>query len=212
MTFKCQKYIRTFLIFKNAKKNTWNCKSLFQKIFIVCKRFTVGLKTKNLSRTTRFCLWWFYKGVLGFYKMTTCSRWPLEWSQEWSSYTGMTVFLLIFVVLIKSKFVVCLRKVWQYITFVGANGSDYLELYLCSCLSVKVAPCACVLKTDLALTVSGQIDFSGQVFINRPLQAKRSQGYKPCYYSHEKWRSIKIYLFSTNESVYIYGKLINFCM
>lgn len=116
----------------------------------------------------------------------------------------MTVFLLIFVVLIKSKFVVCLRKVWQYITFVGANGSDYLELYLCSCLSVKVAPCACVLKTDLALTVSGQIDFSGQVFINRPLQAKRSQGYKPCYTTVMKNEDLSKFTYFQPTKVYIY--------
>ena len=55
-------------------KNMRNGKSLFQQIFIVYKRLTVGLKTKNLPRMTRFCLWSFYKGVLVFYKMTTCSK------------------------------------------------------------------------------------------------------------------------------------------
>ena len=51
-----------------------NCKSLFQQIFIVYKTFTLGIKTKNLSRTTRFCLWSFYKGVL---KDNHLTRWPV---------------------------------------------------------------------------------------------------------------------------------------
>ena len=43
--------------------NTWNCKSLFQRLFIVYKTFTVGIKTKNLPWMTRFGLWSFYTGV-----------------------------------------------------------------------------------------------------------------------------------------------------
>ena len=39
-------------------------KSLFQQILIVYKTFAMGIKTKNLPRTTRFGLWLFYKGVL----------------------------------------------------------------------------------------------------------------------------------------------------
>ena len=49
----------------------------------------MGIKTKNLSRTTRFGLWSFYEGVLlddHLSKMTT-----FEWSQDWSFYTGLTV-------------------------------------------------------------------------------------------------------------------------
>ena len=42
-------------------QNTRNLKSLFQQI--VYKPFTVGIKTNNLPRTTRFGLWSFYKGV-----------------------------------------------------------------------------------------------------------------------------------------------------
>ena len=38
--------------------NLYSSKSFFYKIF------TVGTKTKNLSRATRFGLWSFYKGVL----------------------------------------------------------------------------------------------------------------------------------------------------
>ena len=45
-------------------QNTRNCKSLFHQICIVDKIFTVRVKTKNLSRTTRFGLWLFYKDVL----------------------------------------------------------------------------------------------------------------------------------------------------
>ena len=62
--------------------------SLYSSKFLVCKTFTMGIKTKNLSRMTRLCLWSFYKGVLKddpFSKLTT-----LEWSQEWSFYTGLS--------------------------------------------------------------------------------------------------------------------------
>ena len=55
-------------------QNMWNCKSFFQQIFIVYKTLTVVIKTKNLLRTTRFCLWFF---IEMFYKMTTCPRRPL---------------------------------------------------------------------------------------------------------------------------------------
>ena len=55
-------------------QNTWNCKSLFQQVFIVFKTFSRGIKAKNLPRTTRFCLWSFMKV---FYKTTTCPRRPL---------------------------------------------------------------------------------------------------------------------------------------
>ena len=41
-----------------------NCRSLFQEIFVVFKTFTMGIKTKKLPRTTKFCLWSFYEGVL----------------------------------------------------------------------------------------------------------------------------------------------------
>ena len=37
---------------------------LFQQVFVVCKTFLVGIKTKNLPRMTRFGLWLFYKSVL----------------------------------------------------------------------------------------------------------------------------------------------------
>ena len=43
---------------------TRNWKSMFQQIFIVYRTFTVGIKTENLPRATRFGLWLFYKGVL----------------------------------------------------------------------------------------------------------------------------------------------------
>ena len=65
------------------------CKSLFQQIFIVYKRFTVGIKTKNLPITTRFGLWSFYKGVLQDKHLPKTT--VFEESQEWSSYTGLTV-------------------------------------------------------------------------------------------------------------------------
>ena len=45
-------------------QNMQNCKSLFQQIFIVYKTFTVGIKTENLPRTTRFGLRSFYRGDL----------------------------------------------------------------------------------------------------------------------------------------------------
>ena len=48
---------------------------LFQQTFI-CKTFAVGIKTKNLPRTSRFGLWSFYQE---FYKATTCRRQPLFW-------------------------------------------------------------------------------------------------------------------------------------
>ena len=51
----------------------------------------MGIKTQNLPKMTRFCLWSFYKGVLWddhLSKMTTC-----DWSQEWSSYTGLAVYI-----------------------------------------------------------------------------------------------------------------------
>ena len=38
--------------------------TLFQKIFIAYKTFTVGIKAQNLPRTTRFGYWLLYKGVL----------------------------------------------------------------------------------------------------------------------------------------------------
>ena len=56
-------YKNTGHFFKNGTK-TQNSKSLFQQILIVHKTFTVGIKTKNLPRRTRFGLWLFYKGVL----------------------------------------------------------------------------------------------------------------------------------------------------
>ena len=66
-------------------QNTWNCKSLFHQIFIVHKTFTVGIKTKNLPRTTRFYLWLFCKGDQ-LSKTNT-----FYWSQDWFSYTGLTL-------------------------------------------------------------------------------------------------------------------------
>ena len=66
-----------------------NCKSLFQQIIIVYKTFTVGIKTENLPRTTRFGWWLFYKGVLEdnhLFKTTTFDE-----SQEWLSNTDLTV-------------------------------------------------------------------------------------------------------------------------
>ena len=44
-------------------QNMQNCESLLQRLFIIYKTFTVGLKTKNLPRTTRYGLWLFYEGV-----------------------------------------------------------------------------------------------------------------------------------------------------
>ena len=66
-----------------------NGKSLFQQIFIVCKRFTVGIKTKNLPKTTRFCLWLFYKDVLwdNHLSMTT----TFESIRIWFSNSDLTV-------------------------------------------------------------------------------------------------------------------------
>ena len=52
-------------------QNTQNCKSLFQQIF-VSKTFTVGTKTKNLSRTTRFGLWSSYTGLTVIYTSELC--------------------------------------------------------------------------------------------------------------------------------------------
>ena len=49
----------------------------------------MGIKTKNLSRTTRFCLCLFYKGVL--YDNHLSKSTTFEWSHEWSSYTSLTV-------------------------------------------------------------------------------------------------------------------------
>ena len=91
-TSKCryvqsQYQLRTFLIFKNDFKMR-NFKSFFQQIFIVYKTFTVGIKTKNPPRTTRFCLWLLYRGALNLSKMTF-----FEWSQESLSYTGLAVLL-----------------------------------------------------------------------------------------------------------------------
>ena len=62
----CSNSIVTKNIFnlQEWQQNPTNCKSLSQQIFIVYKTFTVGIKTKNQQRTTRFCLWSFYKGVL----------------------------------------------------------------------------------------------------------------------------------------------------
>ena len=45
-----------------------------------------GKKTKNVPRASTFGLWSFYRSV---FKATT-----FEWSEEWSSYTGLTVFLV----------------------------------------------------------------------------------------------------------------------
>ena len=45
-------------------QNMQSCKSVLKQTFIVYKTFTVGIKTKNLPRMTRFCLWLFNKGGL----------------------------------------------------------------------------------------------------------------------------------------------------
>ena len=39
-------------------------KTLIPAIFTADKTFTVGIRTKNMPRATRFYLWLFYKGVL----------------------------------------------------------------------------------------------------------------------------------------------------
>ena len=52
--------------------------------------FKMGIKTKNLPRTTRIGFWSFYKGLLlddHWSKKTA-----FEWSQVWSSYADLTVF------------------------------------------------------------------------------------------------------------------------
>ena len=52
-------------------QNTQNCTSLFWQIFTVYKIFTMGIKTKNLPRTTRFGL---------------CFRCFIRWSSEQNSH------------------------------------------------------------------------------------------------------------------------------
>ena len=66
--------------------------SLFQQIFIFYKTFTVGIKV-NRFRTTRFCLWLFYKGVLQDDHLSKTTT--FEWSQEWSSSTGLIVSVIL---------------------------------------------------------------------------------------------------------------------
>ena len=62
-----------------------NCKSLFKQIL-------PWERTKNLPRTTTFGWWSFYRGVLSGDHLSQTTT--FEWSQEWSFYTGLTVFLV----------------------------------------------------------------------------------------------------------------------
>ena len=87
-----------------SHQNMWNCKSLFQQIFVVYKTFLVVVKAKNLLRTTRFGLWSFYEDVL-------------QNDYLWSSYTGLTI------VKIKIKSGCALRKV--------KRNYIYIYIYIC---------------------------------------------------------------------------------
>ena len=60
-----------------------NFKSLFEKTL-------PWEKTKNLPRKTTFGQWWFYILLEDHLSKTT----TFEWSEEWSSYTGLTGFLV----------------------------------------------------------------------------------------------------------------------
>ena len=56
------KIIKNIFNLQEWHQNTQNSKSLFLQTFVY-KTFTVGIKTKNLPRTTKFGLWSFYKGI-----------------------------------------------------------------------------------------------------------------------------------------------------
>ena len=88
----CSKSKVTRNIFNRQElhQNMQKSEYLFQQIFIVYKTFTMGMKTKNLPRTTIFCLWSFYKDDHVSKKTT------FEWFQEWLSYTGLTVLVGVF--------------------------------------------------------------------------------------------------------------------
>ena len=62
-TFSKSRVTKNIFNLQEWRKKTWNCKSWFQQIFIAYKPFTVGIKTNNFPRTTKFGLW-FHKGVL----------------------------------------------------------------------------------------------------------------------------------------------------
>ena len=62
--FSCGSKFQKWMGMQEWHQNTRNCKSFLQKFVIVYKTFAVAIITKNLPRTTRFCLWSFCEGVL----------------------------------------------------------------------------------------------------------------------------------------------------
>ena len=76
---------------------------------------------------------------------------------------------------IKSKSVVFLERIWQYITYIPINCFDYCVLSLCSHLPRKVALWTLFSKTSPSLLASDQIwYFKLTLSLYGSLQVKRS--------------------------------------
>ena len=125
------------VLLKNVKcKVMFTEAYLFQQIFIVYKTFTVGIKTKNLPRTTRFGLWLFYKGVLQDDQLSQMTT--FAWSQTWSSYTRLTAFPKNFNFMVQFNLTLRLFKVLSIVQFSVNLGQSLLIFCSSSFLVLKV--------------------------------------------------------------------------